>query len=266
MNIKAVLLVSLAVVAVPAIATSGWIAADAPRTQRKAALSVHDVHALDAVMRLNTAIGLERGPLTTAVTAARPPDRGMTEDQAKTDTLLAETQAALRAVREPEIFRRAQDGRQTGSLLEIFRPPLPRSTTIASLPSFGTLGGNYTILTWLPTYLKVTHHLSVLDTGSYLAVNSVGSFAGYVISPHLTDWLGRRRTFVLMALCAAVTVGIYTMAPVTGIGFLLLGLPLGFFQSGIVAGIGATLAELFPTRVRATGRDFPTTSAADWAR
>src|SRR5262249_41993358 len=32
--------------------------------------------------------------------------------------------------------------------------------------------------------------------------------------------------------------------------------PLGFFQSGIIAGMGATFAELFPTRVRATGQGF----------
>ena len=44
-----------------------------------------------------------------------------------------------------------------------------------------------------------------------------------------------------------------------GIGLilaLLLGFPLGFFQSGIIAGMGATFAELFPTRVRATGQGF----------
>jgi MFS family permease len=77
-----------------------------------------------------------------------------------------------------------------------------------------------------------------------------------VVGAHLTDWQGRRRTFAVMALCASVTVGCYTMAPVSGVGFLLLGFPLGFFQSGIVSGIGATLAELFPTRVRATGQGF----------
>ncbi len=133
---------------------------------------------------------------------------------------------------------------------------LLRPTIVASLLSFGALGGNYTILTWLPTYLNTTHHLSVLSTGSYLAVNILGSFTGYVVGAHLTDWLGRRRTFAMMAFCASVTVGVYTMAPIGGFGFLLLGFPLGFFQSGIVSGIGATLAELFPTRVRATGQGF----------
>jgi methyl-accepting chemotaxis protein len=102
MNIKAVLLASLTVVALPAVGASGWIAADAWHTQRKAALSVRDVHALDAVMRLNTAIGLERGPLTTSVTAAQPPTGELSADQAKTDALLSESETALRTIGLPD--------------------------------------------------------------------------------------------------------------------------------------------------------------------
>src|SRR5580704_655692 len=98
MKLKAVLLASLTVVAAPAIATSGWIAANAWVAQTKSAVSVLDVHALDAVMRLNTAIGLERGPLTTAIAAAQPPNQEMTADRAKTDVLIAEAEMALREI------------------------------------------------------------------------------------------------------------------------------------------------------------------------
>ena len=47
-----------------------------------------------------------------------------------------------------------------------------------------------------------------------------------------------------------------TLLPLSNSAVLLLGFPLGFFQSGIIAGMGATFAELFPTRVRATGQGF----------
>jgi MFS family permease len=77
-----------------------------------------------------------------------------------------------------------------------------------------------------------------------------------VISAHLSDWLGRRKTFVIMASLAAVTVVAYTQLPLSNTAVLMMGFPLGFFQSGIVAGMGATFAELFPTRVRATGQGF----------
>jgi MFS family permease len=163
-----------------------------------------------------------------------------------------------RNVEEPQVFRemRATTGGHTFQFLEIFGPGLRRRTILASMLAAGGLGGNYVTLTWLATYLKTVRNLSVLGTGGYLGFNILGSFLGYVISAHLSDWLGRRRTFVIMAGSAAVTVSAYTLLPLGDTAVLLLGFPLGFFQSGIIAGMGATFAELFPTRVRATGQGF----------
>lgn len=165
-----------------------------------------------------------------------------------------------RHVEEPEVFQKMQmtlsAEPRTSNLLEIFQPSLLPTTFAASLLAAGALGGNYTILTWLPTYLKTVRGLSVLNTGAYLGVNIFGSFLGYVLCGHLSDWLGRRRTFVITSISAAITVAIYTLLPLKGMTVLLLGFPLGFFQSGIIAGMGAAFAELFPTRVRGTGQGF----------
>ena len=165
-----------------------------------------------------------------------------------------------RYVEEPEVFRemKAATPRDRGGFqfLEIFGPGLRRRTILASMLAAGGLGGNYVTLTWLATYLRTVRNLSVLGTGSYLGFNILGSFCGYVISAHLSDWLGRRKTFVIMACAAAVTVASYSLLPLSDTSVLLLGFPLGFFQSGIIAGMGATFAELFPTRVRATGQGF----------
>ena len=163
-----------------------------------------------------------------------------------------------RFVEEPDVFTamKATAPGRSFQFTEIFGPALRRRTFLASLLAAGGLGGNYVTLTWLATYLKTVRHLSVLGTGGYLGINIFGSFLGYVISAHLSDWLGRRRTFVLMACAAAITVSCYTLLPLGDTAVLLLGFPLGFFQSGIIAGMGATFAELFPTRVRATGQGF----------
>jgi MFS family permease len=164
-----------------------------------------------------------------------------------------------RYVDEPELFRdskSAEPPRSKLQFLEIFGPSLRRRTLLASMLAAGGLGGNYVTLTWLPTYLKSVLHLSVLGTGGYLGINISGSFLGYLISAHLSDWLGRRKTFVIMACAAAITVASYTFLPLSPSAALVLGFPLGFFQSGIIAGMGATFAELFPTRVRATGQGF----------
>jgi MFS family permease len=164
-----------------------------------------------------------------------------------------------RYVEEPEVFMAMKATASQGTrmhFVEIFGPALRRRTFLASLLAAGGLGGNYVTLTWLATYLKTVRHLSVLGTGGYLGINIFGSFLGYVISAHLSDWLGRRKTFVLMACAAAITVTGYTLLPLGDTAVLLLGFPLGFFQSGIIAGMGATFAELFPTRVRGTGQGF----------
>jgi MFS family permease len=164
-----------------------------------------------------------------------------------------------RYVEEPELFRqiRAEVPAHRGlQLLRIFGPSLRRRTLFASMLAAGALGGNYVTLTWLATYLKNVRHLSVLATGGNLGINIVGSFLGYLTCAHLSDWLGRRKTFVIMACAAAGTVASYTMLPLGTRAVLLIGFPLGFFQSGIIAGMGATFAELFPTQIRATGQGF----------
>jgi MFS family permease len=164
-----------------------------------------------------------------------------------------------RNVEEPELFlemKKAAPESKKLEFMEIFGPELRRRTILASMLAAGGLGGNYVTLTWLATYLNSVRDLSVLGTSGYLGINIFGSFLGYLISAHLSDWLGRRKTFVLMASAAAITVTSYTLLPLGDTAVLLLGFPLGFFQSGIIAGTGATFAELFPTRLRGTGQGF----------
>lgn len=165
-----------------------------------------------------------------------------------------------RYVEEPEIYQQTKKAAaasgQGWQFTEIFGPLLRRRTILATMLAMGALGGNYVTLTWLATYLNTEHGMSVTGVGAYLAINITGSFFGYLVTAHLSDWLGRRKTFVLMACAAAITVIVYTSLQSAGVLVLLLGFPLGFFQSGIVAGIGATFAELFPTRVRAAGQGF----------
>jgi MFS family permease len=97
----------------------------------------------------------------------------------------------------------------------------------------------------------------VVGTGSYTAVVIIGSFLGYIVSGYVNDWLGRRPTFALYAVCSAVLIVLYTRIPVGANELLLvLGLPLGFFASGIFSGFGSYLAELYPSRARGAGQGF----------
>ena len=174
-----------------------------------------------------------------------------------------------RKVSEPEVYvetRRAQDaqtqeaverGATSNSLVQIFRSDLLGTTAAASLLSIGAQGGYYSIFTWLPSYLETERNLNVVGTGSYLASVIIGSFLGYVLSGYLHDLLGRKLTFALYALLSALAIFLYTKIPVGANQLLVvLGLPLGFFASGIFSGFGSYLAELFPSRARGAGQGF----------
>lgn len=144
----------------------------------------------------------------------------------------------------------------TETMALVFSKKMFRSTATASLLAAGALGGNYTILTWLVTFLKQNHGMSVGTTTIYVAANIFGSFCGYMGAAQLSDALGRKKTFVLSALCAVVTILLYTLTSVHGPVMFLLGYLLGMFQSGIVSGMGACFSELFPAQIRASAGGF----------
>jgi MFS family permease len=169
-----------------------------------------------------------------------------------------------RKVPEPAIFmqmraqRAALAGKmpaRRGAFLDIFRPPLLRTTILATMLSTGMLAAYYSITTWLPTFLANERHLSVGASTGYLLMLISGSLAGYLVSAWLTDTIGRRRGFILFAACAMVLILLYTRLPVAG-GMFLIGFPLGFFILGIFSGMGACLAELYPSAVRGSGQGF----------
>lgn len=169
-----------------------------------------------------------------------------------------------RYVKESDAFEASARAKSTsgpgesglGQLFRIFRPDLLRTTLLSSLFAVGLQGGYYAVVTWLPTYLKTQRGLSVLGTGSYLAVIIFGAFCGFLTGAHLADWIGRRRTFLLFAVLSTIVVCLYTFTPISNGMMLVLGFPLGFCANAMFAPTGAFFAELFPTEMRGTGQGF----------
>jgi MFS family permease len=141
-------------------------------------------------------------------------------------------------------------------VLQVFRPDVLRVTLLGALIGTGAHGGYYAIMTWLPTFLSKERHLSVLNTGAYLAVVIVAFWCGCMASAYLLDRIGRRRNIALFAFCCIVTVLAYVMLPLTNTEMLVLGFPLGFFAAGIPASLGALFNELYPADIRGTGVGF----------
>jgi MFS family permease len=165
-----------------------------------------------------------------------------------------------RFVEEPELFvaqqRKQIKSADSASFTEIFSPGMITITLRAVLLTTGAQGGYYAINTWLPTFLKTERHLTVLATGGYLAMAILGSYVGYIVSAFLTDYLGRKKNFILFALGSLCTALLYMFLPITDTAMLFLGFPLGFFISGVFSGMGAFLTELYPTRIRGSGQGF----------
>lgn len=163
-------------------------------------------------------------------------------------------------VSEPEVFVKTQAAKAKGakqsSIWAIFSPSLLRTTVLAAILCTGMQGGYYAMSTWLPTYLKVERHLSVLDTSGYLLVIILGSLCGYISGAYLSDYWGRRRNFILFSALSAACVYLYLRLPLSNVQMLFLGFPLGFSSCGIFSGIGAYLTELYPSANRANGQSF----------
>jgi len=160
-------------------------------------------------------------------------------------------------VEEPELFESNRKAHNAGSanFLGIFSRPILRTTLLASLVALGAQGGYYAVNTFLPLYLNA-RGLSVMSTGGYLMVVILGSFSGYLLSAHLTDWIGRKWSLALFAVGSFLAIAAYTVFPLSDRATLLLGFTLGFFPSGSFSPMGSFFTELFPTALRGSGQGF----------
>lgn len=165
-----------------------------------------------------------------------------------------------RALEEPELYKRTRAAIEAGGrnpgLGAIFQPGLLRVTILASLLAFGVIGVGGAIVNWLPTFMKTVRHLSPSAASYYVFLVTSGSFFGFLVSAHLADTLGRRRTFQLFLVCSWLVTIAYMFLPLSGWALIAMGVPFGFFTIGNYAALGPFFTELFPTAMRGSGQSF----------
>ena len=162
-----------------------------------------------------------------------------------------------RRVTEPAASASGRCARPKGGrILGIFGGALRRTTLLASLLSAGMQGGYYSLSTWLPTYLRTERHLDVGGMTGYLLILIAGSFVGYLTSAWLNDAAGRRWACIGFALGAIASMLAFMGVHRGNAVALACAFAVGFFTSGIFAGMGAWFAELFPTALRGSGQGF----------
>lgn len=164
------------------------------------------------------------------------------------------------SVPESTVFENAVSAQRAGERREpfwqIFRPANLRVTLPGLLLASGVFGAGFGMSAWLPTYLRLGLHLSTAGMAGYLVAGITGSLIGPFVSGYVSDRIGRRATFILVASCEAAVVALLLLAAPGPKATVLLILCHGALQSGFAAGLTPAFSELFATQVRANGSGF----------
>lgn len=165
-------------------------------------------------------------------------------------------------VEEPAIWRegRLAPKASRGSLADVFRAPLVKLTIPVTLMNAFTMFAWWGFNQWIPAYLALPADqggigLSTTTMSGFVIVMQVGMWFGYVTFGFISDAFGRKRTYVVYLLAAAVLLIGYSLTR-SGLALLLLGPVVAFFATGYFSGFGAVTAEIYPTAIRATAQGF----------
>jgi MFS family permease len=165
-----------------------------------------------------------------------------------------------RAVGEPRVWaERRTAAAPANPFAVLLGPGLWSRTVLATLLTTSVQFGYWGLFFWLPGFLATPVEqggagMSLVRSAAWIIPMQVGAYFGYLSFGFLADRFGRRRTFILFLMAAALLVPVYGRLARSPEVLLVLGPLLGFVGHGYFSLFGAFLAELFPTAVRATGQ------------
>jgi MFS family permease len=143
----------------------------------------------------------------------------------------------------------------------LFSPGHREKTALATLLATLVLFAYWGLFTWVPAFLATPVEqggagLDVLRSSGWVIWMQVGSFFGYTSFGYFSDAYGRRPTFLVYVVAAAIVVGLYARLASSPFGLIFLGPAVGFFGHGYFSVFGALLSEIFPGHLRATALAF----------
>ena len=164
-----------------------------------------------------------------------------------------------RTVEEPPLWREHQ--REPSRWSEIFAPAHRRRVMLATLVASSVLLAFWGVTSWLPAFLgspvsEGGAGLTLTKSSLWLIVLQVGAFFGYVSFGWIADRIGRRPAFTLFMIAATIVVPVFAFGARSTVTLLVIGPLVGYFAHGYFSLFGAMLAELFPTRIRASAQGF----------
>jgi MFS family permease len=154
----------------------------------------------------------------------------------------------------------AATGDEPGFRVIFSRPYLKQTVALLLMNFFGMFAW-WGLFTWLPPYLSLPvseggRGFGVMDTTRFLVtLNLVGMFPGYFLYGWIADRIGRRLSFILYTLAAALLVPFYAQAR-SEWAIMILGILVAYFGTGFFSGSGIIASEIYPTNVRARALGF----------
>jgi MFS family permease len=164
-----------------------------------------------------------------------------------------------RNVPEPPLWRDRK--REPSRWSEMFSPQFVRRTITATLLASSVLIAYWGVITWLPAFLatpveKGGAGLTITKSAAWLILLQLGAFFGYISFGWLADRFGRRLAFTGFMIAATIVVPVFAFGARSPLTLLIIGPLVGYFAHGYFSVFGAMLAELFPTRFRASAQGF----------
>lgn len=164
-----------------------------------------------------------------------------------------------RTVEEPALWH--EHRREPSRWVEIFGREYRRRVILATLVASSVLVAFWGVTSWLPAFLATPvaeggAGLTMTKSALWLIVLQLGAFCGYISFGWIADRIGRRPAFTLFMIAATAVVPLFAFGARSTWTLLIIGPLVGFFAHGYFSLFGAMLAELFPTRIRASAQGF----------
>jgi MFS family permease len=163
-----------------------------------------------------------------------------------------------RKVKEPEGWSQKESSQVP--VRELFQGVLGRRILIISTMNAASLFAWWGLFSWVPSFLSLPvskggHGLDIVHTSGWTMLMQAGTFLGYTSFGWFADRFGRKRTYILFLLMAAIVVPFYAQATTARVLFVL-GPIVGFWGSGFFSGFSVISSESFPTALRGRAMGF----------
>ncbi|NLX92020.1 MAG: MFS transporter [Firmicutes bacterium] len=113
---------------------------------------------------------------------------------------------------------------------------------------------NYGMSLWL-TQMLVLKGFEIIKSIGYVSFICLGGIPAFFFVSYMVDTIGRKKSVIIMALLTAITVYFYGQAAVFAL-VILTGLMYMFSQNGYNMATLVFTVELWPTRLRSSGRGY----------